>query len=104
MSASKSLRFTQEKPSVKQKQQTPAQRVANPVWLRDQIGKIIDECDNNIAEDQRLADNSRDTSRDRYLAQVESNRHWKRQLERILRGKTANEDLRDFLRQAGIAR
>lgn len=89
---------------MKQKHQTPAQRVANPVWLRDQIGKLVRDCDNNIAEDQRLADHSRDTSRDRYLARVEGCRHWKHQLERILRGKTVNEDLRDFLQQEEIAR
>jgi heme oxygenase len=79
--------------SIKQKEQTPAQRVANPVWLREQIQKLIDACTDNIAEDQKLINNARDTSRDRYLTRVESHRHWKRQLERILRGKTLTEEL-----------
>jgi hypothetical protein len=92
------------KSPVKEKQQTPAQRVANPVWLRSQIARLVADCDNNIAEDQRLADNSRDISRARYLARVDSYRHWKQQLQCILRGKTANEDLRDFLQQEGAAR
>ena len=55
------------------KHQTPAQRVTNPVWLRAQIQALIQGCDDN----------------------VDSDRHWKSQLERVLRGKTYVEDLRD---------
>ena len=83
---------------MREKPQTPAQRVANPVWLRDQIGKLVKDCDENIAEDQALADNARDDERDKYLARVESHRHWKSNLERILRGKTFTEDLREAVK------
>ena len=73
--------------------QTPSQRVTNPVWLRAQIGKLIESCAENITEDQRLADQERDeTRRERYLARVEGDRHWKWELERILRGKTFAEE------------
>lgn len=89
---------------MRDKYQTPAQRVANPVWLRAQIRKLIKECDFHIEEDQALADKARDDAGDRYLERVESHRHWKKHLARILRGKTASEDLRDFLQQEGIAR
>ena len=84
---------------MRDKHQTPAQRVANPVWLREQIGKLIQDCDDNIKEDQKLADKERDDRRqDIYLARVESDRHWKSKLERILRGKTLTEDLRDAVK------
>lgn len=86
------------------KNQTPAQRVANPVWLRAQIQRLIKECAFHIEEDQALADKARDDAGDRYLERVESHRHWKQQLERILRGKTTNEDLRALLQQEGVAR
>ena len=77
---------------MREKQQTPAQRVTNPVWLRDQITKLVRECSENIEEDSKLAQTER----------VEVHCHWKRQLERILRGKTAHEDLCDFLQQEGM--
>lgn len=81
---------------MREKHQTPAQRVANPVWLRDQIRKLVKDCDDNIDEDQTLVDKERDDRRrDMYFARVESHRHWKRQLERILCGKTFAEELRD---------
>jgi hypothetical protein len=80
---------------VKEKRQTPAQRVANPVWLRDQITQLVKDCNENIAIDQKLADKARDDKRDMYLARVESHRYWKRTLERILHGRTFAEELRD---------
>lgn len=83
---------------MKQKRQSPAQRVANPVWLREQIGKLVNDCAANIEYDQELADKTRGDDRGVYLARVESHQHWKRQLERILRGKTFNEELRDAVR------
>ena len=83
---------------MREKPQTSAQRVSNPVWLRAQIQKLIEECDSNIEEDQALADKTRDNARDTYLARVESHQHWKRQLERILRGKTFAEELRDSVK------
>lgn len=84
---------------MKEKPQTPSQRVANPVWLRSQIGKLVRDCDENIEEDTRRANQARGDERAMYLARVESHRHWKRQLERILRGKTIGEDLDDAVAQ-----
>lgn len=83
---------------MREKHQTSAQRVANPVWLRAQIQTVIEECDSNIEWDQELADEERDNAkRSRYLERVESHRHWKRQLERILRGRTSAEEIRDWI-------
>ena len=83
---------------MKEKSQTPAQRVANPVWLREQIAKLVADCEENITEDQARADKERDDDRRaRYAASVDCHRHWKRQLERILIGKTVIEDLADTL-------
>ena len=72
------------------KNQTPAQRITNPVWLRQQITKLVADCEESITEDQALADKARDdVRRSRYAASVDCHRHWKRQLERILTGKTS---------------
>jgi hypothetical protein len=65
--------------------------------------KLIEDCANSIAEDQKLADQTYGDVRDRYLASIQSHRHWKRQLDRILRGKTANEDVSNFLQHEGVA-
>lgn len=75
------------------KPQTPAQRVANPVWLRDQIRSLIKGCKENIAEDQARARVAYDRNRRRYLGRIENCLHWKQQLERILRGKTFMEEI-----------
>jgi hypothetical protein len=84
---------------VKEKPQTLAQRVANAAWLRGQIVELVADCDENIAEDQELAAKERDdVRRGRYLASVEINNHWKRQLERVLAGKNSAEDLADTLK------
>lgn len=89
------------KPSTKN--QTPAQRVANPVWLREQIAQIVAECDENIEEDRALAAKERDEERRaRYEASIDCHRHWKKQLQRILAGKTSNEGLADTLRELGV--
>jgi hypothetical protein len=83
---------------VKEKQQTAAQRIANPVWLRDQIRALVRDCNENIKEDQKLAAQARDDDRRKiYLERAASCQHWKRDLERILHGKTYEEDLLDFL-------
>lgn len=88
---------------MKEKHQTPSQRIANPVWLRGQIAELIDDCDENIAEDQALADKERDDARRaRYEASVDCHRHWRRQLERILAGKTSTESLADTLATLGV--
>ena len=85
------------------KTQTPAQRVTNPVWLRQQITKLVADCDENIAEDHERAAKERDDARRaRYEASVDCHRHWKRKLERILTGKTSIEDLADTLIEQGI--
>lgn len=84
---------------MKEKPQTLAQRVANAAWLRGQIVELVADCDENIAEDQELAAKERDdVRRGRYLASVEINNHWKRQLERVLAGKNSAEDLADTLK------
>ena len=87
-----------DRPRMTTKTQTPAQRITNPVWLRQQIATLVTECDENITEDQALAAKERDDARRaRYEASVDCHRHWKRQLERILVGKTSIEDLADTL-------
>lgn len=79
------------------KSQTPAQRVTNPVWLRAQIRSLIKSCEENIAEDRALADKERDdVKRKRYLERIASDQHWKRELERILHGKTFAEMIREY--------
>jgi hypothetical protein len=85
------------------KNQTPAQRITNPVWLRQQIAQLVADCKENITEDQALADKERDdVRRARYAASVDCHRHWKRQLERVLTGKTSTEDLADTLIAQGV--
>ena len=81
------------------KRQTPAQRTANAVWLRQQITQLVTSCDESIEKDQELADKARDSAkRDMHLGHVSCHQHWKRQLERILRGKTFTEELRDAVK------
>lgn len=88
-----------ERTRVRDKHQTPSQRITNAMWLRSQITALVTSCDENIAEDQELADKARDSAkRDMYQERVASHQHWKRQLERILTGKTFTEDLRDAVK------
>ena len=82
---------------MRQKHQSSAQRVANPVWLRDQIKRLITDCADNIKEAQARADRAPSDEIANFLARVEIHRHWKRQLERVLRGKTNAEAWRDLL-------
>jgi hypothetical protein len=85
------------------KSQTTAQRIANPVWLRQQITGLIADCAENITEDQALAAKERDdVKRARFLASVDCHRHWKKQLERVLTGKTSIEALADTLIEQGV--
>jgi len=78
--------------------QSPAKRLLNATWFRAQIAELVADCDENITEDQELAAKERDdVRRGRYLASVEINSHWKRQLERVLAGKNSAEDLADTL-------
>jgi hypothetical protein len=85
---------------VKEKLQTPAQRVANAVWLRDQIARLITSCDERIEEDERLAAWARGDEGALVRARIEFHEHWRRQLQRILRGKTLAEDLRTTIEKA----
>ena len=83
---------------MKEKQQTCAQRIANSVWLRGQIQQLIERCNVRIKDDQYLADKERDNiRRARHEAGVDCAQHYKRQLERILAGKTTAEDLADLI-------
>lgn len=75
------------------KHQTPAQRIANAVWLREQIEARVKETVALIREDQSLAEHAGPEETDRYLGRIESHRYWKRQLERILRGRTIADEL-----------
>jgi len=87
------------------KTQTPAQRVANPVWLRDQLRQLARDCDATIEEDQKLAAETRDDDRRKiFFDRIESNRYWKRQFERVLRGQTHIEDLDAFMKREGTRR
>lgn len=91
-----------DRPLMTTKAQTPAQRITNPVWLRQQIATLVADCDENITEDLALAAKEHDDAkRARYEASVDCHRHWKRQLERILSGKTSIEDLADTLIEQG---
>lgn len=85
---------------MKEKRQTSAQRVTNPVWLREQIQQLIKDCGNNIKEDLELADQTHGDTSQGYRASVSSTRHWKSQLERILRGKTFTEELRESVKRS----
>lgn len=87
---------------MKEKAQTIAQRLANPVWLRAQIRELIKSCDANIKEDQKRARATYGETSARYSAGVESHRHWKRQLERVLQGTTASESVQVSLAEEGI--
>ena len=95
--------FAQPEGSMTTKNQTPAQRITNPVWIRQQITKLVAACEENITEDQELANKAPDdVRRARYLASVDCYQHCKQQLERILTGKTALEDLADTLIAQGV--
>jgi len=88
----------------KTKEQTPEQRVTNAAWLREQIQKLIEDCADNIKEDSELADQAHSDEEPKYRARVESHEHWKRNLERILRGKTFVEDLAEGLKRGARRR
>lgn len=85
------------------KNQTPAQRVTNPVWLRQQIAELVTDCEDTIAEEQALADKERDDGRRAiHRERVESHQYWKKQFERVLSGKTSDDDLQAFLTNHGV--
>jgi hypothetical protein len=75
----------------------------NPVWLRQQVAELVADCDEHITADADLASKEHDaTLRARYEASADCHRHWKKQLARILTGKTAAEDLATTLWTLGI--
>lgn len=77
-----------------EKPQSHAQRVTNPVWLRKQLERLVQECDSWIELDQSFVELARTAEeREQFLARVSSHRHWKRQLERVLHGKTHVDEL-----------
>lgn len=65
------------------KKQTKAQRLANPVWLRQQIAELVADSDDS--------------------ASVRIHQHWKKQLERILAGKTSADAHGDTLTEPGVS-
>lgn len=87
---------------MKEKQQTPSQRRSNPVWLRQQIERLIARCDDDIKEDLERAGQTYGEMSQSYRASASSTRHWKKQLERILCGKTLQEDIAEDLERGGI--
>lgn len=87
-----------------EKPQTLGQRLSNPVWLREQLRELLTDCDENIIEDQERAAKMRDdVMRARYEASVDCYRHFRKQLCRILVGKTAMESIADTIRGHGDA-
>lgn len=92
------------KPSSQEKPKPAPNRVSNPVWLREQLRELIEHCDDNIIEDQERAEKMHDdVMRARYEASVDCHRHFRKQLSRILVGKTAMESITDTIHNAGGA-
>lgn len=92
-----------ERTRVREKHQTPSQRITNAMWLRNQIQQLVKDCDSAIKEDLSRADQTYGDVSQSYRASVSSTRHWKRQLERILHGKTRAEEIAETVGQAGGA-
>jgi hypothetical protein len=66
---------------------TPAQRITNAVWLREQLRQIIEQCAACIAEHSLLISQTpRESERLVAITKVKSAERWKRELERVLRG------------------
>jgi hypothetical protein len=79
--------------------ETPDQRVTSSRWYRTQLQDLIDECSVNAAVDRDLSVQE-DTQV--YAARLKTTLHFKRHLERILRGQTAYEALYETLHEARI--
>lgn len=94
--AARAFKGSPVKTDTREKHQTPAQRVTNAPWLRGQVADLAERCREAVAEDQAQADQEVDpVRRARYEASVDCHRHWRRQLERVLRGRTIAEELRE---------
>ena len=76
---------------------TPAQRITNPVWLREQIPALIEDCNDSIKRAETLADRAHadEDKRARHLARAEGHLYWREQLWRILRGEEALRQKRE---------
>jgi hypothetical protein len=77
---------------------TANQRVSNAPWIREQLREILSDCDDNIIEDQERAEKARDdVMRARYEASIDCHKHFRKQISRILVGKTAVEAIADLV-------
>jgi hypothetical protein len=78
---------------------TANQRVSNAPWIREQLREILSDCDDNIIEDQERAEKERDDAmRARYEASIDCHKHFRKQISRILVGKTAIEAIADLVK------
>lgn len=90
------------KTSTQEKPKAAPNRISNPVWLRAQLRELLADCDDNLIEDQERAEKTRDDiTRARYEASADLYRHFRKQLSRILVGKTAIESIADTIRGDG---
>jgi hypothetical protein len=77
--------------------------VHDGLLAEQQVAELVADCDEHITADADLASKEHDaTLRARYEASADCHRHWKKQLARILTGKTAAEDLATTLWTLGI--
>jgi hypothetical protein len=91
--------------SMTRKEQAEAsRRIESVEWYREQIKKLIESCDENIKEDQELADSALYEVRDKYIARVETAQHYRKQLARVLRGRTFADDLAESLKRGARRR
>ena len=74
-------------------------RIADPEWYREQLKALIASCDDNIKEDSEMAEQAPSDERAKYEARVEADQHFKRSLERVLRGQTFAEALAEGLKK-----
>lgn len=72
--------------------ETPDQRVTNSRWYRTQLQDLIDECGIYVAVDHDLDVKHRGDTQV-FAARLAMTQHFKRHLERILRGQTTYEAL-----------
>jgi len=71
---------------------TAAQRRSSAVWLREQLQQQHDVCLQEITRNEKLAEGARgEFARVVYCRRMETYRHWKEVLVRILAGKENDE-------------
>ena len=71
---------------------TKHQRIANAVWLREQIAQLAKDAESNAKEDASNAKEDSPSERDTHEARAATARHYATELRRILRGLTWEED------------